>query len=135
MSEMNPDVREALEESLYDLKHDLGKYIRLPVSMLPKDALWTEVTAQVEQGVLRTRKGPTGTISAAELLEKFHIEWGAMLADRPAYAAVQEAVAAACELPRHLGVPDERWTRDRVERILGAVSDTIQQLMDEVTHG
>ena len=132
---MNPDIREALEESLYDLKHDLGKYIRLPVSMLPKDASWAEVTAQVEQGVLRTRKGPAGTISAAELLAKFDAEWGTMLADRPNYQSLQRAVAAACDLPTQLGMQDESWTRDRVESILCAVSDAIRRLMDEVSHG
>ena len=54
------EKREALVEALYDLKHDLGKYIRLPVAMLPSDATEGEVASAVMQGVERTRSGPRG---------------------------------------------------------------------------
>jgi hypothetical protein len=135
MLEIPSDTREALEESLYDLKHDLGKYVRLPVSMLPKDASWDEVAAQTAQAVLRTRTGPSGTVSAVMLMERFHAEWGATLADQPAYREVQAAVASVCALPDQVQKPDPNLTREKVEAVLAEVSQTIQRLMDEVAHG
>jgi hypothetical protein len=134
MLEMNSDIKEALEESLYDLKHDLGKYIRLPVGMLPKEATWAEVAAQVEQAVLRTRKGPSGILSAAALFEQFKREWGARLANLSSYAALQTAVAAACALPEQILLNESALNRETVESILGEVSTAVQRLMDEVMH-
>lgn len=135
MLEMNSDDKEALEESLYDLKHDLGKYIRLPVSMLPKEATWEEVATQVEQAVMRTRKGPTGILSAAVLFEQFQGEWGERLANLSSYASLQTAVAEACALPEQILRTESALTRETVESILGEVSTAVQRLMDEVMHG
>lgn len=135
MFEMNADTKEALEESLYDLKHDLGKYVRLPVSMLPKDAPWAEVVAQVDRAVLQTRNGPAGALSAAMLFDRFHEEWGAQLADLPSYAALRASVASACALPKQILQNESGLTREGVEAVLFEVSQSIQRLMDEVLYG
>jgi hypothetical protein len=132
MSNMDTDTREALEESLYDLKHDLGKYILLPVSMLPDDATREAVAAQTRRAILQTVKGPRGELSAAALFEKFALEWKETLASFETYREVERSVAAATALLDELAQKGPVLTRARAAAVLGEVSCSIQRLMDEV---
>jgi hypothetical protein len=135
MSMMDTATKEALLESLYDLKHDLGKYIKMPVAMLPKDASWDEVTAQVRKAVHKTRKGQSGEISAATLFQRFVDEWEQHLASNKAYQQVALSVEAAIELNDRVEQCEPGLTRAEIEQVLGAVSIAISSLMDEVNHG
>jgi hypothetical protein len=135
MLDMDTDTKEALSESLFDLKHDLGKYIRLPVSMLPKDASWDEVVIQAERGVLHTRKGPAGEIAAVALFENFASEWGERLAAVDEYWGVERAVSDAHALLDRIRRNEPGLSRGEVEQTLGAVSSAIQLLMEEVANG
>jgi hypothetical protein len=135
MSTMDTKTKEALLESLYDLKHDLGKYIKMPVSMLPKDAKWDEVTVQAVKAILETRKGQSGVISAKMLFDQFAAEWETRLAGNEAYQqiafSVQVAVALVGRIERH----DAGLSREGVEQTLGAVTVAISKLQDEVENG
>jgi hypothetical protein len=46
---MRHELKEELLEALSDLKHDLGKYIKLPVTMLPREADPSEVALEVKR--------------------------------------------------------------------------------------
>jgi len=135
MLTLTPEQMEALEECLFDLKHDLGKYVKLPLGMLPKDAPWDQVVAQVRLAVYETRKGPRGVISAADLFSAFADEWRATLSGTPSFQGLERAVHEACALPDRVAKGQGAISRDEAERMLGAVSVSIQALMDEVLHG
>ncbi|HKU38874.1 MAG TPA: hypothetical protein VJR89_12025, partial [Polyangiales bacterium] len=57
----------ALRELLEDLRHDLVKYVRLPLRMLPPDADAAALRGALECALLRTRESRTVTQSAREL--------------------------------------------------------------------
>ena len=135
MLDMDNDTLEALEESLYDLQHDLGKYVRLPVSMLPKDAPWETVVEQAIAAVERTRKGPSGVVSAKMLLDRFAADWEEKLASVSLYQSVKSAVAETAVLVGRIREGDSSPDRAEVEAVLGAVSEAIGRLMDEVLNG
>ena len=71
--------KEVLVDLLFDLLHDLGKYLRMPVALLPESASSQQVRAAVEQALLRTRSGPDGSCSARWIWEHFLSEIGLAL--------------------------------------------------------
>src|SRR5258705_320194 len=74
--------REALLDRVLDLQHDLGKYLRLPLRMLPGDAPANEVHAALREALLETRRAGAGVKSARSLWEAFAGESAAALAGR-----------------------------------------------------
>lgn len=126
---------EDLLDALYDLKHDLGKYIRMPVLMLPKDADPEVVAAEVERAIDRTRKGPTGVRSAMEIYRAFTAEWESVASAFKEYRALENAVERAVAWRRKVKSPDTSWTRAELERDLTQVGETILALIREVEGG
>ena len=62
--------KEELLDILLDLKHDLGKYLRLPLALLPADASPKEVREALKTGLFSTRKSGVKTTSAQELFDE-----------------------------------------------------------------
>lgn len=125
--------RTDLLDALSDLQHDLGKYLRLPLAMLPADADERAVRAAARDALRRTRRGPNGTTDAATLWSDFRVEVGAV-EGWAAAAALAEAVERALAWDARLddGAPLDRaaLTAD-----LSAVSPAIRALMDAVADG
>jgi len=124
-----------LLEALHDLKHDLGKYIRLPVSLLPHDASADEIRDAVVCAIDETRKGPRGVVSAKELWSAFVRECGDGCASFPTYERLGPAVERAASLRERIDMPEERVERSEIERYLGEVRAAIQALIEEVENG
>lgn len=124
--------RDDVLDALLDLKHDLGKYIRLPVAMLPADAGDADLRQALETALNRTRSGPEGVRSAAELWDGFVEEVGAALDGYSSAAELRRAVEQALAWRAALGDPDAAVDRQAVEADLGAVGVGIQRLIEEV---
>ena len=56
-------------DALYDLKHDLGKYIRMPVAMLPADAPVQELREALHAAIFATRN--TATDISGEVIREY----------------------------------------------------------------
>ena len=121
-----------LIDALMDLKHDMGKYIRIPFSMLPASASAGEVALALETALRRTRSGPSGVRSAKEIWEAFSKEAGGFLESKKGYGALARAVAKALNheaaLCGSVPMPD----RETLEADMADVGKCIQELVEEV---
>ena len=135
MPELKDDTREELAETLYDLNHDLGKYIKLPLAMLPKDATQTQIARAVRRGIDETRNGPRGVVSAEMLIDRFDSEWGELLRGRSTYDALKQAVERAVAWAAIAVDEPESLPRETVMADLNAVSEAISMLLSEVEGG
>jgi hypothetical protein len=135
MLALEENKREELIEVLLDLKHDLGKYIKLPVVMLPKDASSDVLAAQVVRAVQETRKSARGTLSARDLFAAFDEIWQPYLEASPAYERLRRAINDAEHLSALAKTAPLDLTRAEVEPRLCAVSDAIVALLREVEGG
>jgi len=128
---IDPSQREDLLDLLSDLQHDLGKYLRLPLSLLPRDADCAAVRAALETALLRTRRGPGGTRNAQEIWEAFLQEAGGRFCGFAAFAVLEGAVSRALGWRRALE-GDALLDRASVEADLGAVATAIRAILEEV---
>ena len=126
---MDVATREEMLDVLMDLKHDLGKYIRMPLAMLPAGAGNEEVADAVRRGLLETRKGPAGTRSARDLWAACEEESVEELRALPGWGILESAVAKALAWESRL---DGGLPRVEVDRDLAAVGDAIQAVTEEL---
>ncbi len=106
------------QDLLADLAHDLGKYIRLPLAMLPLGADDDAVRAAAEDALLRTRRGPSGITSAAEIWNEFLGELDA----EPAWLLpLREAVERALAYVEDLHVAPTDQIRADLEAVTPAI--------------
>lgn len=134
MIDKNRLSRDDVLDALLDLKHDLGKYVRLPVAMLPDHASDAELLEALETSLLRTRSGPGGVRSAEDLWSEFADEVGDALDGYESARGLREAVGRALAWRDALGQAGRVVDRLAVEADLGAVGEAIQRLIEEV-HG
>ncbi len=134
MIDKNPAVDPDVIDAILDLKHDLGKHIRLPVSLLPEDASDAELRETVTRALTKTRSGPTGTRSARDIWEGFVAEAVGAVSSRKAFAPLLESVARALEWEGRAAA-GEALDRRSLALELEAVGTRIQELLDEVSHG
>lgn len=127
-------------ELLLDLKHDLGKYLLLPLALLPKNAADGAVRAALTRALLqtRTRRVPAdqndGNVSkhigAAELWRDAASELQHAGCAREALARIDAAVQRALAW-QHALAREGALDRSAIERDLGAVQSAIAELIDE----
>lgn len=129
-----PMPAEALQETLFDLKHDLGKYLVLPLAMLPRDAAAADVREALARALLQTRKDRAGTHSARSVWQRFERELEPALSASPAYAALRAAVERALAWEARLASP-AALERAAIEADLREVQRAIAALIAEVQHG
>ena len=129
---MRHDLKEELLEALSELKHDLGKYIKLPVTMLPWEVDPGEVALEVKRAIHRTRRGPDGDRSAADIFGAFTAEWEGEIRAFKGYRRLCQAVAQAISWSARVDEGPETWSRKDVEADLKMVGETIQALMREI---
>lgn len=123
---------QAILEALDDLKHDLGKYLVMPVAMLEPGAAPEQVRDAVAQALLRTRVGPSGTSSAADLWQAFQLEVGDGPDARDALAPLarsvdraldwQAALAAGSAVDRQAVLADFRAVSVAIDGVVAALS-------------
>lgn len=130
---------EATLELLLDLKHDLGKYLLLPLSLLPRAADDAALRDALERALLRTRTrkvaGQEQVQGAREIWQAFAVELAGSGLPRAQLTGVDAAVERALQWERALQARDAVLERAAIERDLGAVQSAIAQLIDEVRNG
>jgi len=130
---MGPD-REELLDMLYDLQHDLGKYLRLPLAMLPARASDEEVRQAVRAALQETRKSPSGIRAAQDIWDDFLMEEKGLLAPFPARARLVNAVDRALGWTSRLDAPaalDRALVRRDFESVSRAAADLIEEVAND----
>jgi len=120
---------EATIDALLDLQHDLGKYIRMPIAFLPRDADPAALRRALHKALRQTRSGPGGVRSARDLWRDFEAELGATLGARPGYDSLVAAVETAIAWEGALDDAGATLDRPRIEADLGAVTTAIRELI------
>ncbi len=124
--------RDDLLDALFDLQHDLGKYLCQPLAWLPADASPQEVREAALQALLTTRKGPTGTLSADDLWQGFIDEVGEDLDGTQEWPNLEHAVARALAWSETLEVADAPPNRPMITEDFKRVADAIRNLIKEL---
>ena len=120
-----------LLDALADLQHDLGKYIAMPVTMLPIDATNADLRAAIQGALFETRRGPTGVRSARSIWGGFVNEVEESLNDKAAWGSLVAAVTQAFSWEDRL-VGNASIDRGAVTKDLLGVSHAIRELMKNV---
>ncbi|MCK9523724.1 MAG: hypothetical protein M0R76_11900 [Proteobacteria bacterium] len=118
-------------EGLLDLQHDLAKYLRMPVAMLPADASASDLRAALHQALLETRRRGTDTRTAWQLWQNFLDSAPPALVSHPRFDALSQSVAAAWQLREVLNESRPMPPRQTLLDTLGAVTTHLQQLIAE----
>ena len=119
-------------ELLDDLQHDLGKYVQLPLIMLPKDAEASVVRSAAYSALFETRRSSKGIESAEVLWTDFRAEVGNQLLGCQCWLPLVSALEAVFAWgPR---IEDETQVLDRVKMTedFCAVNSAIRALQDEL---
>ncbi len=114
----------ALREALSDLQHDLGKHLRLPLALLPRDAPDAEVREALATALRRTKRSARESKPARAIWAAFVAETG----DR--WPALRAAVERALSWEAALDGADP-IDRAAAERDLGAVGEVLRGLERE----
>ncbi len=123
---------EDLEDALDDLAHDLGKYIHLPLSLLPNEATDSEFRAAAVKALLETRRGPSGTQSAQTIWSQFRDEVGNELEGKPGWTGVVQAVDHALAWASKIRVTAHELDRAELMNDLTAVTPAIRTLRSQL---
>lgn len=120
-----------LRELLDDLRHDLAKYLRLPLRLLPHDADDELVREAVERALLRTQHTAAGTRSAREIYADRRSALMTATPDPARLRALDAAVQTALrwELVLVSGAPLDRAS---IDRDFDALTRLIDDWLDEV---
>lgn len=133
---------EDLVDLLLDMKHELGKYLVMPVAMLPAAATDDQLRGAALRALTQTRPSQGGAPrSAARLWQDFAAEGGPGLKGLAGYPALESAVAGALAwqgpLQEVSGTDAEAARVDRAALLsdLRAVGDAIADLLAECGTG
>lgn len=125
-------TRDDLLDLLSDLQHDLGKHARMSIALLPADVPLAQLQVAVQQALLHTRHGPTGSRSAAQLWQDFVAAAGTEWRVYDHAPVLETAVLRALAWR---DVPVVALHRQNIEADLLAVAQAIRALRQEVEHG
>lgn len=100
-----------LIDALADLQHDLGKTLMVSMVWLPADASPEAVREAADTALNRTRRGPQGVRTAAELYAEFLAEAGQAVAAFRRWPETDLALARA--LAHRAAVADPQVPLDR----------------------
>lgn len=117
-----------LIDALADLKHDLGKYLRLPFSMLPPGETQEQLREAVERAILKTRSGPRGVRPARDIWSGFVEEIGARGMAFNSFPGLRDSVERALAWLGETGKLD----RVAIESDMAAVGKAVQGFIEEV---
>ena len=132
MAQMSRDP--ALRELLEDLRHDLVKYVRLPLRMLPGDADLDAVRGAVECALLRTRESPQQVLSAREIYAQAKPALLAASANPVRLQAFEAALTRVLAWEACLGGA-RALDRAQLEADLAALAGALDAWLGEVSRG
>jgi hypothetical protein len=115
-----------------DLQHDLGKYIRMPLAYLPRDASPAEVHEALQTALLRTRRSAVGSRSARTIWESFLHEIDGSVRAAEAFGPLADVVERALRWEAVATQAGAVVDRERAERELSAVLPAIRALAQEL---
>ena len=95
----------SVADSASRARHDLGKYVCFQVRWLPEDAGDDALRGALKDDLLRTRRGPDGVATAAEVWSGFRAE----LAEAPGFSVIDGVVE---ELARRATTLDQQSRAD-----------------------
>jgi hypothetical protein len=124
----------ALRELLEDLRHDLVKYVRLPLRMLPGDADPDAVRGALACALLRTRESPDEVLSAREIYARAKPALLAAAADPARLAAFDGALARVLAWEARLSGA-RALDRKQLESDLSALAAALDAWLAEVSRG
>ena len=131
---MNDMSRERLAyEALDQLKHDLGKYMRMPVAFLSPDASKEDLKQALEMALLQTRSSAQGYQKASEIWGNFLKDWGASFDEHQTFQRLVSTVENALSWEAALE-DDSRLNQTEITRDLSQVNQVISTLMDELSN-
>ncbi len=122
------DPPAALREALLDLDHDLGKYLGLPLALLPVGADADAVRGAARTALLRTRRSGGVATPARELWAAFRAEWDVDAS--PLGVSLRRAVETTLTWELRL---DEVIDRAALERDLADVRRATRAWMDALS--
>lgn len=131
---VSKDNVELLQELLADLQHDLGKYLRMPLSFLPPDASYEDVHRALRKALLTTRETPAGVRSARSIWNAFCADARAALEHQPQFVELERAVARALLWEDAAQAAPAPLPRPALEADLQAVSPAIRALQNALRH-
>lgn len=126
--------RDELLDALFDLQHDLGKYLLLPIAWLPADASHEEIREAALKALLKTREMPSGDRSAEELWRAFLAEVGATLEGLDAWPQLVAAMDRARKWQETLETSDAPPDRAMITADYKLVAESIRTLIEEFEH-
>jgi hypothetical protein len=132
MAQMSRDP--ALRELLEDLRHDLVKYVRLPLRMLPGDADPDAVRCALECALFRTRESPREVLSAREVYARAKPALLAAAADATRLQAFEAALWRVLAWEAALA-GSHALDRAQLEADLAGLSGTLEAWLQEVSRG
>jgi hypothetical protein len=118
-------------ERLLDLSHDLGKYLRLPLSMLPAAADAGQVRKALRAALQQTRSAAGQVLPAREIWRRFQADLEPSLSGLSAWHVLEDAVDRALSWEHALG-GSAPIDRSAAERDLRAVGEAIDALIEAV---
>jgi hypothetical protein len=125
---------DATLDLLLDLKHDLGKYLVLPIALLPSDADASALRAALERALRQTRSSRGVTRSAREIWHGFDAELSGALSPGSGLDDLRVAIERALEW-EHALAAHATLDRSALERDFAAVQEAIAALIDEARGG
>jgi hypothetical protein len=122
-----------LVDILTDLLHDLGKYIYMPLAMLPPDAPDGDFREALGKALFETRGTTTRTRSAREIWKMFLMDENDRLREVAGFAVLHEIVGKALAWEEYLRPGGPPLPRHRVEHDLAQISVAIRTLLKELS--
>ena len=129
-------TRDDFLDALYDLKHNLGKYIRLPVAMLEQNAKQDDLKDALCIALTKTREHSGVTRGAREIWGEFVDEWRGFAHSTVGFFQLESCFERVMEWEKTLEA-DSLVTLEKgiLDRDLSLVGEKIQSLIDEVEGG
>jgi hypothetical protein len=124
-------AHDTLSEVLDALRHDLGKYLLMPIAMLPRDASAEQLRAALHDALLRTQRGAS-TRSAEEIYAQARAAMLELNVNTDRLATLDAAVQGALRWQGVLDDTSRLLDRDVLLKELGAVRQAIAALQAEV---
>jgi hypothetical protein len=126
------DLKEEKLEALDSLRHDLGKYLRMPIAFLPSESSAKEVREALVMALHQTKSQGGRYESAREIWEAFVAKNAQNLEEIQEYLVLVDVVERAFRWERALE-DEELLDQSAITRDLGEVYSQITRLIGEVS--
>ena len=127
-------MNDNIYEALCDLRHDLAKYIRMPIAWLSEEAGQEELRSALELALFKTRVHAGSTTTAREIWERFLVDQRASLSQYHGFESLTESVEKALNWAHALDKSDllDRGTiLADFEHVAGTIRSLIEEVKDE----